>query len=168
MRIFLIGFMGCGKTSVGKKLAEKTGYDFYDLDDEIENFTGKSITKIFETDGEQSFREYESKALLNLSKKEKAVIATGGGTPCFADNMKIIKESGISIYLQTSPETLANRLNQIKQTRPLIASKEKKELDLFVSKKLFEREPYYIKADYIIKEKNICADRILNLIGFKY
>jgi len=164
MKIFLIGFMGCGKTYTGKELASNIEYEFLDMDDEVINNAGKSIPDIFSENGESVFREYERKALLNLLKKDNVVIATGGGAPCFADNMELINKSGISVYLEMSPESLAKRLEHIKQTRPLVASKKGEELGKFIAEKLWKREPYYMKAHYIVSEKDINADYIQKLI----
>ncbi len=164
MRIFLIGFMGCGKTLIGKKLAEKIEYDFYDIDAEIEKIACKSVTKIFQEDGECRFREFEKEVLLSLSAKNKAVIATGGGTPCFEDNMKIIKKTGLSVYIKLSAERLAERLETTKKTRPLIAYKNKDELYSFIAELLKQREPFYLKADLIIKGENANANNIASLV----
>ena len=164
MRIFLIGFMGCGKTLIGKKLAEKLKYDFYDIDTEIEKIACKSVIKIFEEDGESRFREFEKQVLLSLSAKNKAVIATGGGTPCFDDNMEIIKKTGLSVYIKLSAESLFERLETTKKTRPLIASKNKSQLHSFITELLKQREPCYLKADRIIKGEKANANNIASLI----
>jgi len=164
MRIFLTGFMGSGKTFVGQQLAGKLGFDFFDMDAEIEKVAGKSIAAIFKEDGESCFRTYEKELLLRLSKKENAVIATGGGTPCCGENMKIIKKTGVSVYLKFDVDKLAERLEHIKHTRPLIASKNKDELYLFIAKTLKKREPCYMKADYVAGGKNANAENIVSLL----
>jgi len=164
MKIFLIGFMGCGKTYTGKELASNLEYEFLDMDDEVINIAGKSIPDIFSEDGESVFREYERKVMLNMLKKDNAVIATGGGAPCYADSMELINKTGISVYLQLSSESLAKRLEHKKQTRPLVASKNAKDLRKFIAETLEKREPYYMKAHYIVSENNINANYILKLI----
>ncbi len=156
--------MGSGKTYIGKQLAENLGFDFFDMDDEIEKIAGKNISKIFEEDGESCFRTYESKLLLKLSKKENAVIATGGKTPCFAENMKIIKKTGVSVYLKFDVDKLAERLENIKQTRPLIADRNKKELYEFITSEVRKREPCYMKADYIVNDESANAENIASLL----
>ena len=107
MRIFLIGFMGCGKTTLGKKLAKHLNFNFIDLDRFIENKTVKSINVIFDEKGEQYFRDLEKESLNEIYKMDNLVIATGGGTPCFSDNMQTMLEKGICIYLKMEAEDLA-------------------------------------------------------------
>ncbi len=156
--------MGCGKTYIGKQLAKILDFNFFDIDDEVEAISGKSITTIFREEGESVFRDYETRALLSLSKKPNAVIATGGGTPCFLDNMKIIKESGISVYLKISPKRLAQRLEKNQESRPLIQSNNNSQLIQKITGILKNREKYYMKADYIINEKNGNANYIKDML----
>src|SRR5688500_7831796 len=110
MKIFLLGYMGCGKSSAGKKLANKLGFEFIDLDEMIEKQYQKSVSEIFETEGENKFREYEHNCLKGLLDKENIVISLGGGTPCYYNNMELINTHGTSIYLKMSTEVLASRL----------------------------------------------------------
>ncbi len=156
--------MGSGKTFLGKQLAEKLGAKFVDIDDIIIQNLKKSITEIFEQEGETYFRNHERKALLDAAQNYDGVIATGGGTPCFQDNMEIIKKSGISIYIKMSPESLTKRLENIRDSRPLLKSKNSDELYWFISETLKRREPFYMKADHVIKGEEACVDDLLKLL----
>lgn len=164
MRIFLIGFMGCGKTTLGKKLAKHLNYNFIDLDSYIEKTTNKTITEIFENKGEKTFRIVEKESLMEVCKKDNLVIATGGGTPCFFDNMQKMLDSGKAIYLKMEIEDLLERLETEKSQRPLIENKSAKELENFIRNKLSEREYFYKKSNYILQGKSICEKEIQNLI----
>jgi shikimate kinase len=164
MRIFLIGFMGCGKTTLGKKLAKNLNYNFIDLDTYIEKKTNKTITEIFENKGENSFRIIERESLMEVFKKDNIVISTGGGTPCFFNNMQEILVSGKAIYLKMKIKDLLERLETKKSQRPLIKNKSAKELESFIRNKLSERESFYKKSDYILQGKDICEKEIQNLI----
>ena len=164
MRIFLIGFMGCGKTTLGKKLAKHLNYTFIDLDSYIEKTTNKTITEIFENKGEKKFRIVEKESLMEVCKKDNLVIATGGGTPCFFDNMQKILDNGKAIYLKMEIEDLLERLETEKSQRPLIENKSAKELENFIRNKLSEREYFYKKSNYILQGKSICEKEIQNLI----
>ena len=164
MRIFLIGFMGCGKTTLGKKLAKHLNYNFIDLDSYIEKTTNKTITEIFENKGEKKFRIVEKESLMEVCKKDHLVIATGGGTPCFFDNMQKMLDSGKAIYLKMEIEDLLERLETEKSQRPLIENKSAKELENFIRNKLSEREYFYKKSNYILQGKSICEKEIKNLI----
>lgn len=150
MRIFLIGFMGSGKTTVGKVLAELLSLEFFDLDTEIEKECRITINTIFEKKGEPYFRAVEHKALTRLSEKTGHIIATGGGTPCFSDNMKMMNEQGTTIYLRCSAGVLLQRLVREKQMRPLIKNLSEKELLFYITEKLAERERWYLMAKQII------------------
>ena len=118
--IYIIGFMGSGKTTAGKKLASLLGWSFIDLDKRIEEYTGKTIPEIFSQNGEDYFRIIETQLLRNLKSCTKTVISTGGGTPCYIDNMDFMIETGLTIYLKLTPAELKSRLSQSKGERPLI------------------------------------------------
>jgi len=164
MRIFLLGYMGCGKTTVAKKMAYKLGLEFIDLDKQIEHKCGKSISAIFEEDGEDVFRTLERESLNQFIAKNNFVMAVGGGTPCFFDNMKVINESGVSVYLQMSAKSLTMRLESAKSERPLIAEKSQKELLSFIRQHLSEREPFYLLAKYVTKGENLSVNRLTELL----
>ncbi len=167
MKIVLVGFMGSGKTTLGKRLASRLEHPFVDLDAEIEDTTGKSIPDIFAEDGEPQFREIERTTLMNVLKRKEFVLATGGGAPCFGDNMKLINEFSDSIYLKISPEVLSSRLNSSKTDRPLIKGKSPEELIDFIKSKLKERENYYEQSKHIISGFNLNADDLLMLLKEK-
>lgn len=148
--IFLVGFMGSGKSTLGKKLATHFQADFIDLDTEIEKKCGKSVNEIFDTEGENFFREKEKEALRNLPDKEILFVATGGGTPCFHDNMKWMKEHGVVIYLNLPTAILIGRLKNDKKNRPLIKTLDDKALSNYINEKLEERNPFYEQADILV------------------
>lgn len=147
--IYLLGFMGCGKSYLGKWLSEKFNLNFLDLDQFIEDSTQLSIPQIFSSNGEEGFREQEANLLRKTTDFNQYIISCGGGTPCFHDNMKWIKNHGISIYLKTSEELLFKRLNNQKTGRPLISSMSDDDLRHFISIKISEREKFYEQADYL-------------------
>ena len=155
MHIFLIGFMGSGKSHWGKIWADKYGLSFFDLDEEIEEKAGSTISEIFKSEGEEYFRELESSTLHSFKDKSNYVLACGGGTPCFNDNIEWMNQQGTTIYLNTSTDTLFNRLKEEKDKRPLIKVLPDAQLYTFIQNKIKEREPYYSKAKIILDEKNI-------------
>lgn len=166
MRIFLIGFMGSGKTTLGKQLANKMGYQFVDQDQYIEKKTGMSIGDYFSTHGEQEFRRMEHKVLKELVLLNNVVIATGGGAPCFFDNIEIMNQHGISIYIKLKPEILQSRLKQAQEERPLLRGKTDKELLDFIKSKLGERESYYSKATHVIESMDLKSEDLYQLLKY--
>lgn len=155
MRIFLVGFMGCGKSYTGKRLADLLAYSFIDLDDLIEEIEGKSIVQIFEEKGEDYFRNVEKEVLRSLTNQENIVIACGGGVPCFHQNMEWMKNNGKTIYLSLPPAILENRLAKEATHRPLIKDLTAKgELLSFIENKVSERNEFYQKADFIFNADN--------------
>jgi len=150
MRIFLVGYMGAGKTTIGNLLAEKFNWSFLDIDCFIENRYHKTITAIFEEKGESGFREIEQRALQEICGFEKVVVSTGGGLPCFFDNMDLMNRKGKTIYLRASIEELIKRIDYNKQKRPLIKEKSSEELHDFVETSLKKRETFYNQAALII------------------
>jgi shikimate kinase len=159
--IFLVGYMGSGKTTFGKKLANKLGRTFVDLDKLIESNEGKTIPQIFADKGEADFRELEKQTLLVTINMKNVVIATGGGTPCFFDNMETMNSSGITLYLKLSVAGLFNRLKNAKTERPLIKNLTEEELKAFIALNLAKREPFYIQAKHIIAGENIYPEDVL-------
>jgi shikimate kinase len=151
-RIFLVGFMGCGKSHTGKVLAAEMGYDFIDVDDILENTEGVSIAQIFENQGETYFRTLENKTLKQLGERSKTIIATGGGAPCFYDNMAWMNANGITIYLKAEPELLLSRLKNEMEKRPLLRGRSEADLLAFIATKLAEREPFYSQANITIEQ----------------
>lgn len=162
-RIYLIGYMGTGKTTLGKRLAAAYGYKFVDIDHYIQEKYGKTIAELFEKYGEDGFRQIEKNILKETATLENTVIAAGGGTPCFFDNMEFMNDSGTTIYLKASPEALNKRLciPEHKAKRPLIRDKNETELLEFITENLMKREPFYTKAQIIFEtDKLISRDDI--------
>lgn len=167
MLIYLIGFMGSGKTTVGKILAEKSNSHFIDLDDAIEKQTNKSVSQIFKEDGEEVFRMEEQRALYSTSFKDKVVVACGGGTPCFGYNLLLMENYGLPIYLECEVEELYNRLKLEKQHRPLIDGLNNEALKIFIKDKLAERKKFYQQANLIVNA-NKSPDEIYQQILSSY
>ena len=163
MRIFLVGYMGSGKSTAGKIIAEKLGMQFADLDEHVEQENGQSISEIFEKEGEEHFRELEHNALKSFFEPDNIIISTGGGTPCFYDNMDLMNRNGITVYIKMSVDSLVERLANAKHKRPLIKDMSEFDLRSFISTNLEKRESFYLKAQYKVKGKNLDA---LELAGF--
>jgi len=150
MRVFLLGYMGCGKTTAGKKLAAKLGYTFIDIDHLIEEAQGITIAQIFEKQGEDAFRKIEQEMLATTFELNDVIIATGGGAPCFYNNMEAMNKNGLTIYIEMAPKALVSRLKGAIDERPLLKGKSDEELLSFISEKLEERNPFYTKAKAIV------------------
>ena len=148
--IIIIGYMGAGKTTVGKALAKELGVMFYDLDWYIESRMRKTVKQIFDEMGEEGFRHIEHNMLHEVAEFENVVVSCGGGTPCFYDNMDYMDQAGETIYLKASPETLHAHLKMGKGVRPLLLNKTPEEVDVFIREQLQQREPFYEKAKHII------------------
>jgi shikimate kinase len=142
-RIYLIGMPGCGKSSTGKKLAKELNWNWIDLDVLIEKNTGISIAQFFETWGEPAFREEEQKTLFSCQPNEPTVIACGGGTPAFGNNMEFINKHGLSVYLRANESFLWDRLSAKKQTRPLLAGLSEEECRIKITNLLNQRKSFY-------------------------
>ncbi len=164
MRIYLIGFMGCGKSSLGKRLARKLDYPFVDLDTEIEMAAGKSVTAIFDAHGEDWFRKKERELLHRTVDLSRGVIATGGGTPYYFDNMDFMNAQGVTVYLKMSPVSLTHRLQYAQKKRPLVSDLTGEDLFRFVLEKLKSREPFYCRAQCIIKGESAKPAQIEALV----
>ena len=149
--IFLLGFMGSGKSTFGRQLAKHLGYAFIDLDTYIEEVVGETVAQIFEHFGEEHFRQLEKQAIDDLLNEGHAIIATGGGAPCFYDNIDRMNAIGQTVYLKLSPELLAERLKgDAVNVRPLVNGKNGAELIQFISDKLIVREAFYGKSHYTV------------------
>lgn len=148
--IIIIGYMGAGKTTVGKALAKELGVMFYDLDWYIESRMRKTVKQIFDEIGEEGFRKIERNMLHEVAEFENVVVSSGGGTPCFFDNMDYMNQLGETIYLKASPETLHTHLKMGKGVRPLLLNKTPEEVEIFIREQLKLREPFYNKAKHII------------------
>ncbi len=149
-RIILVGYMGSGKTTVGRQLALALGISFYDLDWYIEMRYHRSVAQIFRESGEAGFRELERNMLHEVAEFENVVLSCGGGTPCFFDNMQYMNSLGDTVYLKASPEVLAAHLRMARVERPLIKGKTNEELLAYIRESLREREPYYSQAKHIL------------------
>jgi shikimate kinase len=147
--IIFIGFMGAGKTTLGKKVARRLSLPFVDVDAEIEKRIGLSIPQIFETYGEAHFRALERTFIHNIAPDFQAVLSTGGGLPCYQNNMEILLKLGQVFYLRRSAKELVNRLSKNKAQRPLLADLSDDEMLDFVNQKLEEREKFYKQAHWI-------------------
>lgn len=149
-RIIIIGYMGSGKTTVGKALAQDLGLPFYDLDWYIEGRMRKTVRQIFDERGETGFREIERRMLHEVAEFEDVVISCGGGTPCFFDNMDYINRQGEVVYLQCTPDVLYQHLRMGKTVRPLLLDKTPDEVRTFIRSQLAEREKYYRQARHTV------------------
>lgn len=147
--IIIIGYMGAGKTTVGKALAKELGIMFYDLDWYIESRMHKTVKQIFDESGEDGFRQIEHNMLHEVAEFENIVLSCGGGTPYFFDNMDYMNQLGETVYLKASPETLYAHLKMGKGVRPLLLNKTPEEVQVFIREQLQKREPFYEKAKHI-------------------
>lgn len=149
-RIILIGYMGSGKTTVGKALSKETGMMFYDLDWYIESRMRKTVAQIFAEKGEEGFRKIEHNMLHEVAEFENVIISCGGGTPCFFDNIDYINQQGEVVYLKATPEVLYRHLLMGKTERPLIKNKTPEELIAYITEQVAKREEFYNKARYTL------------------
>jgi shikimate kinase len=164
MTIFLIGFMGSGKTTIGKKLAAKLRCEFIDLDAAIEQAEGMYVRDIINEKGEPYFREVESKTLQQLDLIEK-VISTGGGTPYYFGNMDWMKTNGITVYIELDEAALFSRLKMTNlENRPLLKGLNDDGLRLFIHTKMEERGPYYYQAQFFFNPMKESMEDLLNLL----
>jgi len=166
MIAFLIGFMGSGKSTLGKALNTQENIPFIDLDDFIVVRAGKPITAIFKEGGETLFRKLEHEALHSLieAKPENILVACGGGTPCFSQNMNLMNQAGKTIYLKTPVKELTRRLLPQKAHRPLIKHLEDDELEYFIAELLEQRESYYLQAQHILEPESQTPANIQTLL----
>jgi len=157
IRIFLIGYMGAGKTTLGKAFARYLNIPFVDLDWYIEERYHKTVSELFAEMGEAGFRELEKNMLHEVGEIENVIISTGGGTPCFFDNMEYMNTHGTTVFLEASPDVLHRRLSVATQSRPILQGKTEKELYQFIVEKIAERMQYYSQAQHIFN-----ADQLEN------
>lgn len=169
MKIAIIGYMGSGKSSIGELLAKELNLSFIDLDKEIEEETGYTITETIFNKGELHFRKLERKKLEGVLEGDNFVLSTGGGTPCYYDNIELINNNTLSIYLQNSVKNLYTRLEESTKERPLIAHLEGESLKEYIGKHLFERNVFYDRATLVIqggeKSKEEIVSEISSLIN---
>jgi shikimate kinase len=165
MRIYLLGYMASGKSSFGQQLALRLGYSFIDLDLVFEERYRISIVDFFQKYDETAFRQIERSLLVETSRTENSVISTGGGTPCFYDNMHLMKISGFSVYIKWSVHALAHRLRLAKKKRPLIKDIPGQHLEEKIRQHLEERNLFYCQADLIVEADNESPDKLIERIA---
>ncbi|MEO6454309.1 MAG: shikimate kinase [Ginsengibacter sp.] len=164
-RIFLTGFMGSGKTFWGKIWAKENHLNFFDLDQQVEKKTGQSVAKIFEKKGEDYFREIERYELREFLLETNFILACGGGTPCFFDNLQWMNDHGTTVYLRASAKEILDRITNEIQDRPLLNKVNQSELLFFIEQKLKEREPFYKQAKYIFNVGELSEKSLPGLPG---
>ena len=164
MIVYLIGFMGSGKARYGKRLAEEMQFNFVDTDILIEQKEKLEITEIFKTKGEDYFRKIERKSLLEAVEFNDVVISAGGGTPCFFDNMQIMNNSGLTIYIRQGANCLYHRLNRSKKFRPLVQNMTHFQLIEYLETILEKRKPFYEQAKYNILGKNLRTQQLVSIV----
>ena len=167
MKIFLIGFMGSGKTTIGRHLAELLGFDFVDTDRFIEMQYNTTIEQIFTQLGETVFRKMEHDILREIQQCDFSVISTGGGLPCHSNNMDFMLAGGKVVYLKTSPHDLADRLLHSHTERPLIKGKTEQELQQYITEKLSERAPFYNRAHIILPTESFSMETFLQSLNLR-
>jgi len=164
MRIILIGFMSSGKSTIGKQLARRMNMEFIDIDEAFESKYKITISNFFEIFGEIKFRELERNILVESIKQDNVIISTGGGTPCFFDNIKLINENSISVYLKLHPNSIIDRLLHTKKQRPLIKDFNPEELCNYVNNQLIKRELFYLQARFIFSIENKKPNELFTLL----
>ena len=165
MKIFLIGFMGSGKTYWGRELSQKLGIPFFDLDEQVAEHAGKPIPEIFEQEGEEQFRMQEKDILHIITESHDSfVMACGGGSPCFFNNIEYMNRSGTTVWINTDMETIFNRLAAEKEKRPLIKDLSDDQLRYFIGKKFAGRKIYYEQADLTVNEEPLLVETMIEKI----
>lgn len=165
MNIYLVGYMGCGKSTLGKKLASLIKAPFYDLDALVEQQTGMSISEIFDTLGEKGFREIESQCLRNIPGGIRTIISCGGGTPCYGDNMDYMNRSGLTVYIKIPAEIIASRLFYSENKRPLLPYQSREILKDHVARMMEQREQFYSRARLAVEGINLNPNDLLQFIN---
>lgn len=165
MKIYLIGFMGSGKTHWGRQLSEKLHMPFFDLDEQIVNSENKSITEIFATDGEEYFRLKEKEVLHIITESHASfIMSCGGGAPCYFNNVEYMNKAGTTVWINASLETLFHRLVKEKEQRPLLKGLSDESLKSFIKKKFSDRKIYYEQAGLIIEDDDITLDHFIEKV----
>jgi len=167
LKVFLIGFMGSGKSHWGGIWAQKNQLSFYDLDEQIEKTIGESVADIFEKKGEENFREMERYVLRKFDVKNNFLLACGGGTPCFFENLTWMNEQGTTIYLKASPQEILEKVMNETEERPLLKKLNSSELLFFIEQKLKEREPFYKQAKYILDTNALTITSLTEILKNK-
>lgn len=165
MRLYLIGYMGCGKSTIGRKISRFASLNFVDTDSCVEKAEGATIADIMDCQGEEYFRQAEHKALLDTVEQDNIVVSTGGGLPMWGGNMEIIKDGGLSVYLRRTPSNIISRLSPYgRQKRPKFRGLNDRELLEFMTKHMAEREEIYSQADMVIDCDAMSDRQIIDMI----
>ncbi|HYC39011.1 MAG TPA: shikimate kinase [Chitinophagaceae bacterium] len=165
MKIFLIGFMGSGKTHWGRRLSEKLGLPFFDLDEQVQSHEGRSIPEIFDQSGEEHFRLTEKDLLHIITEShESFVMACGGGSPCYFNNIDYMNQSGTTVWLNTPIDTLFQRLLKERNNRPLLKGFSDEQLKRFIVKKFADRKIFYEQAEVAVNEEALELDMLIEKI----
>ena len=165
MKIFLIGFMGSGKTHWGHLLSEKLGMRFFDLDEQVTEHAGKSIPEIFAKDGEEHFRLLEKEVLYIITESHDSfIMACGGGSPCYFNNIEYMNQSGTTVWINTAADILFTRLIKEKDKRPLLNNLTDDQLKNFISKKYADRKIYYEQATVVVDDEAVKLDQLIEKI----
>ncbi len=168
MLVYLIGFMGSGKTTQGRKLAEALSWDFIDTDEWLEKQENSSVNEIFKAKGEAYFRDLETYLIGQIATRKNTIIATGGGMPCFNQNLDLLKQSGLVIYLKAGLGCIMQRILNERDKRPLLSVIEPNELADFISDKLDERKPCYQNAHYTVLSKGLKIQALIDIVQQHY
>lgn len=164
MRVFLVGYMGCGKSTLARELSKSLGFRHIDLDDKIEKEARKPIDFVFTDRGEERFRNLEARLLRETRRLYNIVVATGGGTACFHENMEWMNQNGITVYIQHTSEALFNRLLPVRQERPLTKGLSEEALKEQIETHMALREPHYNKAKHILKGETASTEKIISML----
>jgi shikimate kinase len=164
MRYFIIGFKSSGKTTIGRKLAQRLRMDFVDLDDWIEQREGLTVPELYTNLGDEGFRIKEWKALKDVIQKDNIVVSLGGGAPCYCDNMELMEKFGDVIYIRLDNDTLVSRLKGAVKNRPIVMNKSDEELRAYISELKNRCEHHYLRAKYIVEGKDLTMERILEVL----
>ncbi|MBS1656284.1 MAG: shikimate kinase [Bacteroidetes bacterium] len=165
MKIFLIGFMGSGKSYWGRQLSQKLNLPFFDLDEQVVNSAGKSINEIFEQDGEEFFRLLEKDTLHIITESHDSfIMACGGGSPCYFNNIEYMNQSGTTVWINSSFATLIERLEKEKEHRPLLRKMTREQMKAFIIRKFSDRKIYYEQADVTVDDDQVSLDQFVEKI----
>lgn len=168
MHLYLLGFMGVGKTTIGKKLATLLNIPFVDIDLLIEEQTAQSVNDYFIENGEEAFRRLEAQTIRSLKDKNPMVVATGGGLPCYYNNMEFMHEHGYTVFLQATEKFIYSRLIIAKTNRPLLKGMNKTQLHQFIEQKLLERNPLYLQSHFKVNIPPNNAEVLIKSIAYAY
>jgi shikimate kinase len=167
VRLFIIGYKSSGKTTIGKQLAKRLNLEFVDLDEMIEQREGISIPELYSQHREDMFRKMEWAALSEIVKKDNIIVSTGGGAPCYFDNMTLMEKYGEVLYIQLDNDTLVSRLKSATKDRPIVMNKTGEELREYVKNLRDRCEHHYLRAKYIVNGKNLTVQKVIDTIKVK-